>query len=106
MRVNSISPGAIVTGIFGKGIGIDASLADAQTALLTERFKQAQPLPRAGMPDDIARGALYLASDASAFVSGQDLLIDGGLISGTRFSQATSGRAEIQKVLREDAAAR
>ncbi len=106
VRVNSISPGAIVTGIFGKGIGIDASLADAQTALLTERFKQAQPLPRAGMPDDIARGALYLASDASAFVSGQDLLIDGGLISGTRFSQATSGRAEIQRVLREDAAAR
>jgi hypothetical protein len=59
-----------------------------------------------GMLDDIARGALYLASDASSFVNGIDLLIDGGMITGTRFSQSTAGRGEIQKALREDAAAR
>ena len=106
VRVNSLSPGAIVTGIFGKGIGIDPDVADRQTELLDARFAKSQPIPRAGMPDDIARGALFLASDASSFVNGTDLLIDGGMITGTRFSQSTAGRGEIQNVLREDARAR
>lgn len=104
VRVNALSPGAIVTGIFGKGIGIDAGVADSQGALLEQRFAKAQPIPRAGMPEDIARGALYLASDASSFVNGIDLVIDGGFLTGARFSQAVAGRGEIQQALREDAA--
>jgi NAD(P)-dependent dehydrogenase (short-subunit alcohol dehydrogenase family) len=91
VRVNSLSPGAIVTGIFGKGIGIDPNLADSQTDLLTGRFAKSQPIPHAGMPDDIARGALHLASDASSFVNGIDLLIDGGMITGTRFYSSPLG---------------
>jgi NAD(P)-dependent dehydrogenase (short-subunit alcohol dehydrogenase family) len=103
VRVNSISPGAIVTGIFGKGVG---SVLDAQAALLNHSFTTIQPSPRAALPDDIARGALYLASDASSFVAGQDFLIDGGLISGLRFSQSLAGRLEVQQALLADAAAR
>ncbi len=103
VRVNSLSPGAIVTGIFGKGAGIDPNVADRQTDLLTEQLAKQQPIPRAGMPDDIARGALYLASDASGFVTGTDLLIDGGLIAGTRFSVATAGRKQLQDALRAQA---
>jgi NAD(P)-dependent dehydrogenase (short-subunit alcohol dehydrogenase family) len=103
VRVNSLSPGAIVTGIFGKGAGVDPDIADQQASLLTERFAKLQPIPRAGLPDDIARGALYLASDASGFVNGTDLLIDGGLITGTRFSVATAGRKEMQDALRPNA---
>lgn len=103
VRVNSISPGAIVTGIFGKGIGIDDATADRQTHLLMERFAKAQPIPRAGLPNDIACGALYLASDASSFVNGHDLLIDGGLIAGTRFSVAAGNRRELQEALKADA---
>jgi NAD(P)-dependent dehydrogenase (short-subunit alcohol dehydrogenase family) len=106
VRVNSLSPGAIVTGIFSKGIGIEAGVADRQADLLTARFAKSQPIPRAGMPDDIARGALYLASDASSFVNGTDLLIDGGMIAGPRFSQAVAARGEVQQALREDAAKR
>jgi NAD(P)-dependent dehydrogenase (short-subunit alcohol dehydrogenase family) len=104
VRVNSLSPGAIVTGIFGKGIGLDPDLADRQTDLLKARFAQAQPIPRAGLPDDIARAALYLASDASSFMNGADMLLDGGMIAGPRFSVSTAGRGEIQAALREDAA--
>jgi NAD(P)-dependent dehydrogenase (short-subunit alcohol dehydrogenase family) len=37
-----------------------------------------QLLVRLGLPEEIARGAVYLASDASAFMTGSDLLIDGG----------------------------
>lgn len=103
VRVNSLSPGAIVTGIFGKGVGIDADVADHQTELLMDRFAKAQPIPRAGMPEDIARGALFLAGEGSSFINGADLLIDGGLITGPRFSASTAARAEIQQALREDA---
>jgi NAD(P)-dependent dehydrogenase (short-subunit alcohol dehydrogenase family) len=39
IRVNSISPGAIVTGIFGKGAGVDPDVADQNTELVAERFK-------------------------------------------------------------------
>jgi NAD(P)-dependent dehydrogenase (short-subunit alcohol dehydrogenase family) len=106
VRVNSISPGAIVTGIFGKGVGIEDNVADAQAALLNRNFTTIQPIPRAGMPDDIARGALYLASDASSFVAGQDLLIDGGLISGPRYSQSLAARQEMQQALLAAAASR
>ena len=51
IRVNSISPGAIVTGIFGKGIGLDPGVADKELATLESRFAKAQPIPRAGLPD-------------------------------------------------------
>jgi NAD(P)-dependent dehydrogenase (short-subunit alcohol dehydrogenase family) len=102
IRVNSISPGAIVTGVFAKGVGIDSNLADRHLATVTERFAEAQPIPRAGMPEDIARAALYLASDASSFVNGIDLVVDGGALTGARFSAgAASRRALVEAVKAE-----
>ena len=41
-----------------------------------------QPYPRAGQPDDIANTALFLASDASQFITGQTLVVDGGATAG------------------------
>jgi len=96
VRVNSISPGAIVTGIFGKGMGLDHGAADRAIATLKAGFAKAQPIPRAGMPEDIARAAVYLASDAASFVNGIDLVVDGGLITGQRFSQALAGRNALR----------
>ena len=95
VRVNSISPGAIVTGIFGKGIGLDPGVADRETAELTARFSKAQPIPRAGMPDDIARAAVFLASDAAGFINGHDIVVDGGMIAGPKYSQGSAGRQEM-----------
>ena len=105
VRVNSISPGAIVTGIFGKGIGLDPNVADHATATLTARFAKAQPIPRAGLPDDIARAALFLASDASSFINGHDIVVDGGAIAGTRFSQGIAGRQEMTSAIEQSAKA-
>jgi NAD(P)-dependent dehydrogenase (short-subunit alcohol dehydrogenase family) len=98
IRVNSISPGAIVTGIFGKLAGVEASKADRIADLVKGGFAALQPIPRAGATDDIARAAVYLASDGSSFVNGQDLMVDGGMTSVTRgWSTMVATRAEVSR---------
>ena len=102
VRVNCISPGAIVTGVFAKALGVDGNVADRHLATVTERFAQAQPLPRAGLPEDIARAALYLASDAGSFVNGIDLVVDGGAIVGNRFSAGVAARRELVEAVKAE----
>lgn len=97
IRVNSISPGAIVTGIFAKGAGMPAGAADRSAESLKGLFATVQPIPRAGLPDDIAHAALFLASDASSFVNGLDLVVDGGLIAGRPWSVTQAERGQMAK---------
>jgi NAD(P)-dependent dehydrogenase (short-subunit alcohol dehydrogenase family) len=100
------SPGAIVTGIFGKSAGVEVSKADRVAGLVKQAFANAQPIPRAGMPDDIAQAAVFLASDGSGFVNGQDIVVDGGHTAVTRgWSFVVAARAEMSKRLKEAAAA-
>jgi enoyl-[acyl-carrier-protein] reductase (NADH) len=54
----------------------------ADHAEIDARFARSQPIPRAGQPDDIAQAALYLASDAASFVTGHNLVVDGGITLG------------------------
>jgi NAD(P)-dependent dehydrogenase (short-subunit alcohol dehydrogenase family) len=81
IRVNSISPGGTVTGLFSKAAGVGEEHADKVTGAVREAFAAMQPLPRAGETEDIARACAYLASDASGFVNGIDLPVDGGWTS-------------------------
>jgi NAD(P)-dependent dehydrogenase (short-subunit alcohol dehydrogenase family) len=95
-----------VTGIFGKNAGLEGSKADKVAGVVKEIFATIQPIPRAGLPDDIAQAAVFLASDASGFVNGQDIVIDGGQTAGTRgWSSSVAGRAEVGKRIRAAAAA-
>ncbi|SRR6266568_5884424 len=86
VRVNSVSPGPILTGIFGKGAGLNPAQADQDARRLEPvfraRLEMYQPIGRAGVPADVAAAVLWLASDASSFVTGQDLAIDGGILAG------------------------
>lgn len=82
IRVNAIAPGAIDTP------STSFITSDPQRLAETERWI---PLQRLGRPEELALAALYLASDASAFVSGKVLEVDGGM-------QALPGSA-IQEVL-------
>ena len=99
IRVNSISPGPILTGIFAKGAGMDPAEADRTAAGLESAFLTTldnyQPIRRAGRPDDVAAAALWLASDASRFVTGHDLVVDGGISAGRPASVAIAERAQL-----------
>ena len=106
IRVNSISPGAIVTGIFAKGAGVEGSKADRLTEAVKEAFASIQPIPRAGATDDIAECAAFLASDASSFISGQDIVVDGGHIAVTRgWTTIATARAQMSARLKAAAEA-
>jgi NAD(P)-dependent dehydrogenase (short-subunit alcohol dehydrogenase family) len=80
VRCNSISPGGIVTGIFAKALGVKATKADGFAEEDKKMMASLQPIPRAGITDDIANAAVFLASDDSTFINGHDLLVDGGAI--------------------------
>jgi NAD(P)-dependent dehydrogenase (short-subunit alcohol dehydrogenase family) len=68
IRVNAISPGLIATQSAQEWVSSD----------LFEKFAKAIPLGRAGQPEDILGAALFLTSDASAFVSGVIIPVGGG----------------------------
>ena len=102
VRVNSVTPGSIVTGVFAKGVGIDGTLADRHLETITKRFERAQVVPRAGLPEDIAQAVLFLASDASSFINGIDLPVDGGLLAGSRFSDGIAARWDLVKAVRAE----
>jgi len=87
VRVNSISPGGIATGMFGKVAGLPPEQAERTTEVAKAALAAAQPIPRAGLADDVAHAAVFLASDDSSFVNGHDLVVDGGLIGGQRWSE-------------------
>ena len=70
VRVNTLSPGAVETGRLVKRFG------DMETARRIAGPKHL--LGRLGQPDEIAAAAVFLASDASRFMTGADLLVDGG----------------------------
>jgi NAD(P)-dependent dehydrogenase (short-subunit alcohol dehydrogenase family) len=88
VRVNSVHPGIIDTPIWGK-IPAGAS-GHGQNAPIDpeERAKFVTPLGRAGHAMEIAQGVLYLASDASSYVTGMELVIDGGMNAGTAVRRA------------------
>ena len=74
IRVNAICPGYIDTRLWEEYLrnSPDPTALAAQTTAL-------HPLGRRGMPADISEAALFLASEASAFITGTDLVVDGGL---------------------------
>ena len=78
IRVNCICPGAIVTPL---AIGRPEPRAEQEKAL-RENAARMHALNRVGEPDEIARAAVWLASDESSFVTGQAIAVDGGVTAG------------------------
>ncbi|MFW9864070.1 MAG: SDR family NAD(P)-dependent oxidoreductase [Candidatus Thorarchaeota archaeon] len=87
VRVNTICPGSIVTSIFGASKGMTSAESAKTYDNLTRLFEKAQPIRRAGFPEDIAQAALWLASDESSFITGHALVVDGGMSAGQMWPQ-------------------
>ncbi len=73
IRVNVVSPGPIETPIFGK-----AGMNEQQVADLKVAWSDRNPMKRFGTPAEVAATVLFLASDAASYITGVDLLVDGG----------------------------
>ncbi|MBC6989568.1 SDR family oxidoreductase [Hymenobacter sp. BT491] len=78
IRVNAISPGPVATPLHSSAkLGISAE----QLRQMDESTVKQVPLGRYGTPEEIARAALFFASDDSSFVLGAELIVDGGMIT-------------------------
>ena len=99
IRVNCICPGGTATAIFGRGLGFEQEKADRFKEVIKIYLADMQPIKRVGLPEDIAKAALWLASDDSTFVSGHPLVVDGGLIGGRMPSQNQDQWEEMGKRL-------
>lgn len=86
IRVNAICPGFIETGMTQPIIDI------AEAKGKRDNMAKFVPLRHTGMPIEIANAALYLASDESAYVNGQYLLVDGGMASTYPFRNQVYGQ--------------
>jgi NAD(P)-dependent dehydrogenase (short-subunit alcohol dehydrogenase family) len=102
VRVNTISPGGIITGIFAKSAGLEGAQADRALDAISNLFTAMQPIPRAGVTNDIAHAAVFLASDAASFITGHDLVVDGGFVPFGKFGwqESVDFRAEIARRVR------
>jgi NAD(P)-dependent dehydrogenase (short-subunit alcohol dehydrogenase family) len=81
IRVNAICPGAILTPLLHRGN------AEAIGGLL----RQIQPWPEIGQPEHVASAALFLASDDARFITGESLVVDGGLMAASPVIRLASG---------------
>ena len=72
IRVNAISPGWIEIGDWQK-------TENATSPIHSKEDREQHPVGRVGQPNDIASACLYLASDQASFITGQNIIIDGGM---------------------------
>jgi NAD(P)-dependent dehydrogenase (short-subunit alcohol dehydrogenase family) len=84
IRVNAVCPGYIATPLAAGRPRGQHEAAEVEAALerLRARVSDTQPLGRTGEPEDIARAVLFLASDEAEWITGEALVVDGGLLAG------------------------
>lgn len=94
IRVNAICPGFIATPLAANTVGKSDDLVDRVKPM----FEKSQAIPRAGIPDDIAQMACWLAGDRSTFVTGQAMVVDGGLTNGIKWADQPNFQKEYHPI--------
>ncbi|MCD2315453.1 SDR family oxidoreductase [Sphingomonas sp. IC-11] len=86
IRVNAVIPGFITTNIFTRHLDVPADKLERANQVIAQVAAGAQPVKRAGRPEDIASAVSFLLSEDAAFITGTHLVVDGGITIGTRQS--------------------
>lgn len=102
VRVNAICPGGIATPIIGQAMGLNIEQAEKTVEIVEKLFSRSQPIPRAGLPKDIAETAVFLASDMSTFITGQAIVVDGGRTAGrANWDESQIGAQRLSEILHQ-----
>jgi NAD(P)-dependent dehydrogenase (short-subunit alcohol dehydrogenase family) len=99
IRVNCVLPGFIPTPMIAMARGVPVEEAESKLGVIKDAFKGAQPIKGPGSVDDVAKAALWLASDDSSFVNGQTIVVDGGATGGRMWSDYMNGLDELREKL-------
>jgi NAD(P)-dependent dehydrogenase (short-subunit alcohol dehydrogenase family) len=99
VRVNCICPGFIATPIFGRALGLKGAKLARSVEVVKTLFNDLQPIRRAGLPEDIANAAYWLASSEASFVTGHALVVDGGASCGVGWNPDESRFARLAAAL-------
>lgn len=86
VRVNAVLPGFIATNIFTRHFDMPDEKRAAANQMIAGVAAQAQPIRRAGRPEDIAAAVCFLLSEDALFITGTSILVDGGITVGGRHS--------------------
>jgi NAD(P)-dependent dehydrogenase (short-subunit alcohol dehydrogenase family) len=78
IRINGINPGSTLTGRVESGLAVEAKMTGIAADELLKRQQAAIPMGRLGTPEEVARVAVFLASDAASYVTGAIVPMDGG----------------------------
>ena len=99
IRVNCVSPGYIPTPMIGIARSLTRDQAEEKIHIIEEAFRDTQPLSGPIMPEEVAKAALFLASDDSRFVTGQNLFVDGGVTGGKLWRDYQKGTNSLREAL-------
>ena len=91
VRCNSIHPAAVLTPMWEPMLGSGPDRAERMAALVADT-----PLRRFGMPEEVAALAVFLAADESAYITGSEFHVDGGLLAGSAASPARADEPRVQ----------
>jgi NAD(P)-dependent dehydrogenase (short-subunit alcohol dehydrogenase family) len=99
IRANVISPGPIETPIFMPGVELAPEKAKALSKSIMDVMLEMQPLKRYGQAGDVANAAVFLASDRSAQITGQNIAVSGGVGIGDQVDRMDGIVAAISAVM-------
>lgn len=86
IRVNAVCPGFITTNIFTSAVGLEGEKKAMADQMIAALAATTQPVARAGRGEDIAAAVTFLASEDASFITGTQILVDGGMQIGPKHS--------------------
>ena len=93
IRCNSIHPGSILTKLWDPILGTEEQREDG-----IKGVSRAIPLGHMGCPKDVAYAALYLSSDDAKYVTGTELVVDGGILAGSAAGPSEARKSLLSKI--------